>query len=369
MKIERVEIRKLALPMVHSFETSFEKLTHKETVITKVYADGGIVGYGESSSSSAPFYNHETVDTCFYMQEKFLAPAVAGKEFETAEAFRAAYANVVGNKIAKAGIECAFWHLIAQKESKSLKELFGGTRSEIPVGESIGIKPTIEATLAEIEERLAQGYVRIKVKIKPGWDVNVLEAIREKWPSVDLMADANSAYALDDILLLKTLDTFNLTMIEQPLGEDDIVDHAALARQLRTPICLDESIKGTADARKAVELGACKIINIKPGRVGGICESIVIHDFCKKKGIGVWCGGLLETGIGRAFNIALASKENFTYPADMSPFQFFYREDIIEPSYVVKPNGHIDVPTIPGLGYAIRESKVEEFTVQKAVIK
>ncbi len=359
----------LALPMIQSFETSFGKLTHKDTVITKVFTEEGIVGYGESSAFFAPWYNAETTDTCFYMLEKFLGPAVVGKEFATPEEFRTAYGNIVENCIARAGIECAFWHCVAQRDNRSLKELFGGVRDSIAVGESIGIHSSLEATLEEVAKRIAEGYVRIKVKIKPGWDVAVLEAIRNKWPDIDLMADGNSAYSLEkDLPTLKALDRFRLTMIEQPLGESDIVDHASLARQVSTPICLDESIRTLDDARKAITINACKIINIKPGRVGGMVESLRIHDYCEKQKIGVWCGGMLETGIGRAFNIAIASKSNYIYPADMSPSNIFYKEDIIEPTYIVKPNGYIDVSTKPGLGYDVREDKIEEFTTRKAVV-
>ncbi len=356
--------------MIRSFETSFGRLDHKETAIVKLYDSDGRIGYGESSAFYAPLYNPETVDTCLYVQEKFLAPSVVSKEFTDAWEFRAAYKSIVGHKIAKAGIESAFWHLLAQQQNKSLKELFGGTRSEIPVGESIGIHPTIEATLEEIDLRLSEGYIRIKVKVKPNWDLKVVEAIRNKYPTIDLMVDGNSAYNLKehkDTLL--AFDRFNLTMIEQPLAEDDIIDHGTLAKLIKTPICMDESIESVDDARKAIQIGACKIINIKPGRVGGPAESLLIHDLAEKEKIGVWCGGMLETGIGRAFNIALASKNNFIYPADMSPSAIFYKEDIIEPTYVVKNNGHINVSIAPGLGYGIREDAIKRFTLSTITVK
>ena len=369
MKITKVVIRKVAVPMVTSFETSFGTISDKETVLTELHTDEGLIGYGESSSFHSPVYNAETNDSCVYIQETFIAPAVIGKSFTTAQEFRDAYSSIVGNKIAQAGPESAFWHLLAQKQNKSLKELFGGKLSEIPVGESIGIKPSIQATLDEVAERLEQGFLRIKVKIKPGWDTEVLGAIRKKWPTIDLMADGNSAYVLGrDDETLKALDKFKLTMLEQPLAHDDIIDHATLQKRLKTPICLDESIESVEDARKAIEIGACKIINIKPGRVGGPIESMKIHDLCQKHGIGVWCGGLLETGIGRAFNIALASKAGYSLPADMSPYQFFYKEDLVEPSFVVKPNGHIDVSEEIGLGYAVRVARIEELTTKKVEI-
>ncbi len=369
MKIVKMEILRLNLPMISSFETSFGRITAKETVITKLFSDDGLVGYGESASFHAPIYNHETVDSCFLVQEKFIAPKVVGKTFNNPEEFCSVYNNIIGNKIAQTGPECAFWHLVAQRNNKSLSELVGGVKTEVPVGESIGIKATIKETLEEINQRLEEGYVRIKVKIKPGWDVEVLRAIRKQFPNIDLTADGNSAYNLNDHLeILRSLDEFNLSMLEQPLAADDIIDHATLQKEIQTPICLDESIESAEDARKAIQLGACKIINIKPGRVGGLVESIKIHDLAAKHGIPVWCGGLLETGIGRAFNIALASKTNYQLPNDISPYQYFYKEDLVDPSYAVKPNGHIDVPKEPGLGFTINEDRIKKYTTQSSVI-
>ncbi|MFM2414535.1 MAG: o-succinylbenzoate synthase [Candidatus Parcubacteria bacterium] len=369
MKIQTIEILKLGLPMVHSFETSFGKLTHKETVIVRMKTDDGRVGYGESSAFFAPLYNYETVDTCVYIIKQFLAPLVVGKTFNSPAEFTASYKHIVGHHIAKTSLETAFWHLTAQIENKSMKQLVGGTQQKIAVGESIGIKATLEDTLSEISQRIDEGYRRIKVKIKPGWDLDIAHAIRNKWPTIDLMLDGNSAYNLHEHTdILKQMDQFNLTMLEQPLGEDDIIDHATLQKMIKTPVCLDESIISAEDARKALEIGACKIINIKPGRVGGVYESIKIHDLCKAAGIGVWCGGLLETGIGRAFNIALASKENYVYPADMSMYNLFYKEDLIEPSYVVDKEGYIAVPDTPGLGYTIAEDRIKTYTVDTIVI-
>ncbi|MDP2630708.1 MAG: o-succinylbenzoate synthase [Candidatus Uhrbacteria bacterium] len=369
MKIHSIELLKLALPMIHSFETSFGRLEHTDTVIVKLTTNDGIVGFGESPTLHAPLYNPETADTAMLILEKFLAPSVIGKEFSTPDEFRASYANIIGNHTAKTGLECAFWHAYALKQKKSLKELFGGVRDVVPVGESIGIKSSVEETIDEIAQRLAEGYVRIKVKIKPGWDVSLTAKIRERYPSIPLMLDGNSAYSLEKHLdILKTLDQFNLMMIEQPLAEDDIIDHATLQKELATPICLDESIKSAEDARKAIQIGACKIINIKPGRVGGIVESINIHNIAQKHSVGVWCGGLLESGIGRAFNIAIASKENYIYPADMSPYHHFYQEDLIEPSYIVKQDGTIDVPIEPGLGYTIQEDRIKKYTTTRVMI-
>jgi O-succinylbenzoate synthase len=369
MKITKVEIRKLALPMLHSFKTGFGEITHKETIITKLYTSNGLVGYGESSSLFAPIYNHETNDTCMYVQEQFIAPKILNKEFTTVEEFREAYSDIVGNLTAQTGPECAFWHLLAQEQNVSLKSLLGGTAREIPVGESIGIKNSVQETLEEVTKRLEAGYQRIKIKIQPGWDIEVLSAIRKRWPDIDLTADGNSAYKLDKHKdILRSLDNFNLTMLEQPLAIDKLTDHALLQKQLKTPICFDESIESVEGAKTALALGACKAINIKPGRVGGLLESIKIHDLAAEKGIGVWCGGMLETGIGRAFNIALSSKSNFMYPADMSPYQFYFAEDLVTDSFIVKPNGHIDVPDKPGLGYEISDSHIEKYTIKKTVL-
>jgi O-succinylbenzoate synthase len=364
MKIINIEICEVELPMRNAFETGFGSITHKSEVIVKLYTKDGLVGYGESPTLNVPIYNHETVASCLYVLEHFIGPRILNQEFETAEDFRQAYADIVGNRIAKAGAECAFWHLIAQRYNKSLKTLFGGVKNEIPVGEGVGIKSTVEEVLDEVKSHLDEGFVRIKVKIKPGWDIEPLRAVRSAWPNIHLMADGNSAYRLDEHHdLLQTLEEFNLDMLEQPLAIDDFVDHAALQKELSIPLCLDESIESLNDARTAVALKSCQIINIKPGRVGGIVEAIAIHDFAEKNNISVWAGGMLETGIGRAFNIALASKQNFKHAADMSPYQLYYHDDITDPGLVIQKNGSIEVPDKPGLGYEIREDKLKKYTV------
>ncbi len=349
---------------------SFGEMNRKETVIVSLHTADGLTGYGESSSFSAPMYTHETNDTCMYIQEHFIAPRLVGREFDTVEEFCSAYRSVVGNRMARTGTECAFWHLLAQRDAVSLKHLVGGTRSTIPVGESIGIKQTMAETLEEIEQRLDEGYVRIKVKIAPDWDTQLLAAIRERWPGIDLTADANAAYQFTQHhKTLEALDAFNLSMLEQPFGADDMIEHAKLQAKLKTSICLDESIESLADIKTADALSAGRIVNIKPGRVGGLVESIKIHNYAVAHHLGVMCGGTFETGIGRAFNIALASLPGFIYPADMSPYQLYFAEDIVEPSYTVKLDGHIDVPDTPGLGFAVREDLIEQFTTQKVVVR
>jgi O-succinylbenzoate synthase len=241
--------------------------------------------------------------------------------------------------------------------------VLGGTRGTIAVGESVSIMESIDATLAHIEHAREKGYVRMKIKIKPGWDVQVIDAIRNRFGAIDLMVDGNSAYTLEHVSVFKELDKYDLTMVEQPLADDDIIDHATLQKQITTSVCLDESVLSAEDARKAIEIGACKIINIKPGRVGGLTESKKIHDVAQEHGIGVWCGGMLETGIGRAYNIASASLPNYVYPADMSPVHEFYADDLVSPSFVVESNGHVSVPTVAGIGFDVLEEKVNTYTI------
>ncbi len=369
MKITKVEIRTLKLPLTRSFATGFGIVDTKETVIVKLYTADSLVGYGESAALSVPLFNGETAETCAYILRDFLAPAVIGKRLDTIDDFLVALPPLHGIHTAKTGLECAFWHLLAQRDGKPLSELMGGIRTEIPIGESMSIKLSVQELLQETEQRLRKGYQRIKIKIMPGWDQEPLAAIRKVWPDILLTADANASYTLsqheDE---LRALDQFNLAMLEQPLAARDFIGHASLQKKLRTPICLDESIENLDDLRTAGVLGAGKIVNLKPMRVGGLHECLKLYDFAAIHDLEVWCGGMLETGIGRAFNIALASKERFYHPADMSPYQFFFTEDLVEDSFIVKPNGCIDVPTIPGLGYHVSDTQIQKFTTQKTIV-
>lgn len=368
MQISRVELREVAIPMVSTFRTSFGVIDRRPTLLVKLYDTEGRAGYGEAAALPAPIYSYETPATCREILSHYIAPLILHREFASVEEFVQAYRFVRGHPFAKTGIETAFWHLLAQERACALTTSLGGTQSKILVGESLGIKNSLVELCKEIELRLREGYRRIKVKIEPGWDIEVIRELRKTFGEIDLMVDANSAYTLKDIDLFRQLDEFHLMMIEQPLAHDDIVDHATLQRVLSTPICLDESIHSAEDARKALELGSCRIINIKPGRVGGLLESKKIHDYCQAHGVPVWCGGMLETGIGRAFNIALASLPNFTLPADMSPAKIFYQEDLIEPTYDIDAQGYIAVSQEPGLGYPIAEDRIEKYTVNKEVI-
>lgn len=369
MKIKKLTILKVEIPMITSFTTSFGTVTAKPTVIVKVETDDGLTGFGESSALPFPNYKPETTDICMLVLKNYIAPLVLNKNFETVEQLMTLLKPIKGHNFSKTGLETTIWMILSLKMKKSLKELLGGTQDKIAVGESIGIKDSIEETLEEVKLRLDQGFRRIKIKIKPGWDIQLVEAIRTKFGDIDLMVDANSSYTLEDVRTLKKLDNYSLMMMEQPLSDDDIIDHSVLQKQIKTPICLDESIHCAEDARKAIFLKACKIINIKPGRVGGLLESKKIHDMCQENGLGVWCGGLLETGIGRGFNIAIASLPNYIYPADMSPVNFFYSDDLVKDSFLVDKEGYIEVPDKVGLGFEVDEEKIEKYTKEKIILE
>lgn len=365
IKIEKIEIIQIRLPLIHSFVTGFGTINEKDSIIVKIFSEN-IIGYGEGSSLRHPVYISEFTDESFRVLKKYLVKAVLGKTFYTPEEFVKSYSHVKGHNLAKTSLECAFLDLYTQKENKSLKEIFGGVRNEIEVGESIGIKNNINESLDEIGLRLSEGYKRIKLKIKPGFDIELVKAAREKFGDISLMVDANSSYTLNDVETFKKLDNFNLMMIEQPLGSDDIINHAVLQRKIKTPVCLDESILSVEDARKAISIGACKIINIKPGRVGGLIESKKIHDLCLENNIGVWCGGMLETGIGRYFNLVITSLSNFIYPADMSPSPMFFEGDLVKKPFMVE-NGKVQVPSDLRKDYEVSDELIQKYTIKKEV--
>jgi len=353
--------------MITTFTLSYGTLTEKPTVIVKVETSEGFIGYGEAAAMSVPIYKHETVDTCMIMLKNHIVPLVMNKHIHAIDDVVKELKIIKRNNIAKAGLEMALWMIRSLDEQRSLKALLGGTRKRIAVGMSIGIQKTVEATLEKVRHSLEQGQQRIKLKIKPGWDVAIVEAVRNTFGEIPLMVDANSAYTLDEIKTFQALDEYRLLMIEQPLADDDLVDHAILQSKIQTPICLDESICSAEDARKAIAIGACKIINIKPVRVGGLLESKKIHDLGEKHHVGVWCGGMLETTIGRAFNIAIASLPNYIYPADMSSVAEFYADDLTRTTFTTD-NGYVDVSEEVGLGYEVDEEKIERYTVEKCVL-
>ncbi|TMV49960.1 o-succinylbenzoate synthase [Paenibacillus mesophilus] len=367
MKIESVELRYLRVPLKAPFETSFGRFSVKDCVFVTVFSDG-VKGYGESVAFPAPYYNEETTETVWHVLESFLIPQLTGKEVNTPADVSALLAPVRRNYMAISSIEAAVWDCYCKQNRISLADALGGKKQVIEVGVSIGIEPTVDLVLKNVERFVEQGYKRMKVKIKPGFDVRLVEAIRKRFgDGLPLMADANSAYTLRDIDTLKQLDDYGLMMIEQPLAHDDIIDHAVLQKQLRTPICLDESIHSVEDARKAIELGSCRIMNIKVGRVGGLTNARNIHDICMRHGIPVWCGGMFELGVGRAHNIALSSLPNFTMPGDTSASNRYWEQDIVEPAVEFFRPGMLAVPDGHGIGYEVNYKALDRLTIRKSV--
>lgn len=368
MKVEAISLREIHMPLMHFFETSFSRLYNRRILLVTLQCDG-ITAWGESVAGEDPFYSEETIETAWHVMRDYLAPVLMSAPITSASECGARFERVRGHRMAKAAIENALWEAEAQQKGIPLWKHLGGSLTEIPCGVSIGIQDSVEQLLEKIETELAAGYQRIKVKIKPGWDVSVIESIRQRWPKILLSCDANSAYRLEDFEHLKKLDAFNLLMLEQPLWNDDIFQHAQLQQQLKTAICLDESIVSRRSAQLAVELKACRIINIKVGRIGGFTEAVAVHDICKSAGIPVWCGGMLESGIGRAQNIALSSLPNFTLPGDVSASRRYWKEDIVEPEITVSPQGTISQRNQPGSGYKVKEKFIEKLTVRKEELR
>ena len=370
LHLERMELREIELPLKSPFETSFGCTTRRRILIVRVFDKTGASGYGECVASEGPFYNHETVDTAWLITAKYVGPLLTKAQVETAGEVNAALAPIRGNQMAKGGVEAAIWDLEAKIAARPLWQHLGGVRDEINCGVSIGLQETVETLIDKVAHELDSGYQRIKIKIKPGKDVQLVEVVRARFPDITLSVDANSAYSLNgDLSVVKQFDQYNLLMIEQPLAPGDLVDHAKLQREIKTPICLDESIVSLADARHANELGSCRIINIKLGRVGGHTEVRLIQAYAVKHGIPVWCGGMLETGIGRAHNIALSTLPGFTLPGDVSASARYWDEDIIEPPVSVSRQGTIKVPTTPGIGYEVNEARIEALTVRRETVR
>ncbi len=363
MKIDRLDVRLLRLPLAQFFETSFGRSYDRTFLLIRLEGEGH-VGWGEGVAEAHPYYSSETTETAWHITTEFLAPRVVGQSFEHPRDLFPALARVRGHNMAKAGVEMAAWDLYARIHGQPLSAVLGGTRDRIESGVSIGIQDSLDQLVTKVEKELAAGYRRIKIKIKPGWDLNAVEAVRAKFPDIKLMVDANAAYGPEDGAHLAKLDPYNLMMIEQPLDYDDVMDHVQLQRQITTPICLDESIHTVRIARDAIAAQACKIINVKPGRVGGHAESIRLHDLCQAHGIPVWHGGMLESGIGRAHNIHLASLPNFSLPGDIAASKRYYLPDLIEPGIEVSPDGTIPVPTGPGIGVNIVEERVNAATLR-----
>jgi O-succinylbenzoate synthase len=368
MRIEAVTLREIHMPLVHFFETSFGRTTERRILIVTLHTNGP-EGWGECVAGEDPFYSEESIDTAWYAIERYLAPALLGKNIEHGSDAPALFARVRGHRMAKGALENALWDAEAQERRLPLWKLLGGSQEKIPCGVSIGIQNSLDQLLEKIETELSAGYRRIKVKCKPGWDVEAFERIRARWPEILLSCDANSAYTLEQVEHLKTFDQFGLLMIEQPLWHDDFYFHAQLQRQLKTAICLDEALHNRRDARAAIELGACRIINIKVGRVGGFSEAVAIHNVAQQNKIPVWCGGMLEAGIGRSHNIALSTLANFTLPGDVSASKRYWKEDIIDPAVQVSSDGFINVPQTPGRGFQLKTDLIEKLTVRKQTLR
>jgi O-succinylbenzoate synthase len=379
VKIERVELRLIKLPLVHFFETSFGRIDDKHFILVRVDGDGAI-GYGECVAEQDPYYSSETNETCWHIITEFIAPRVLGAAFAHPREVFPALKAIRGHNMAKAAVEMAAWDLFAKQRGEPLSRVLGDagrgadraggqTRERIASGVSIGIQPSLDALEAKVKHELAAGYQRIKIKVKPGWDLAPVEMIRQRFGAIPLMVDANAAYSIADADHLARLDRFDLMMIEQPLDYDDIADHAALQRRLTTPICLDESIKTVGIAREAIAAGACRIINIKPGRVGGFAESIRLHDLCAAHGIPVWHGGMLESGIGRAANVHLSTLPNFSLPGDIAASKRYFDPDLIDPPIEVAADGTVAVPDAPGIGITIRQDRVDAATVKKLEVR
>ncbi|MDT4895851.1 MAG: o-succinylbenzoate synthase [Acidobacteriota bacterium] len=368
MLINRVELREIRLPLIHFFETSFGRTTERRIVLVRVREADGAEGWGECTAGEGPFYCEEWTESAWSTLKTYLAPMVLGREAERASDVFSLMKAVRGNRMAKAALETACWDLESKRAGMPLWKHLGGVQREIACGVSIGIQDTVEALLEKIARELDAGYQRIKIKIKPGWDVNVLERVRASFPEIRLMGDANSAYSLADAALFRSMDEFDLMMIEQPLAYDDMLDHAELQKKVRTAICLDESIRTPADARHAIDLEACRIINVKLGRVGGHAEAQRVERVCRERNIPVWCGGMLESGIGRAHNIAMATLEGFTLPGDVSASSRYWEEDIIEPPVTVTSNGTIIAPDAPGIGFEIKRERIDRLTVRKEFV-
>jgi O-succinylbenzoate synthase len=373
IRLEQITLREIRMPLVHFFETSFGRTTERQIVLVEVHS-GGVSGWGEVTAGENPFYNEEWTDSAWLILRDFVAPRVLNHTFQSAADVGARSAHIRGHLMARGGLEVAVWDLEARMLGKPLYQHIGqgatgAARREIPCGVSIGIQDSVPQLLQKIETELAAGYQRIKMKIKPGWDVEVIREVRRRFPDILLMADANSAYTLADAERLQRLDEFNLMMIEQPLAHDEIIDHAKLQAQLRTPICLDECIRSAHQAEQAIAMKAGRIINIKLGRVGGFAEARRVHDVAQSAGIPVWCGGMLESGIGRAHNIALATLPNFPLPGDVSASKRYWARDIVHPPVEVTSRGTIAVRDQPGFGYELDREFLDSITVRQESIQ
>jgi O-succinylbenzoate synthase len=364
IRVRRVALHVVDLPLVSRFRTAYGTTTSKRTVLVRLEDADGVVGWGEAAGAEVPLYAPDTTESTWYALKELLAPRVVGREFAGPAELAATWSSLQGYRYARHALECAAWAVASEKAGRPVAELLGGVRTAIPTGESFGIRDTLAELLAEIEERLAEGYVRVKVKIEPGWDAGVAREVCRTFPDVPVMVDGNCGYpaAPMEEEPWRSLDELGLLMIEQPLPGDALVPMAELQARLRTPLCLDEAATTPGLTAAALRLDAGRIVNIKPARLGGLLASVAVHDLCRERDVPVWCGGMLETGIGRAFNLALASLPGFTLPADMSPARLFYAEDLVEPTFDVARDGAIAVPRLPGVGFPVQEDRIARYT-------
>jgi O-succinylbenzoate synthase len=368
MKIESLTLHHISMPLVTAFETSFGRETDRQCILIALQAEG-LTGYGECVATRDPGYNYETSGTAWHILKEFVAPLILGQNVMGAQDFQKRVEGIRGHHLAKAGVEMALWDLLGKRDGKSLKEMIGGERDKVEVGVSIGIQESVAALVRSVESYLEKGYRRVKIKIKPGREVDETSAVRRTHPDLRLQVDANSAYTLETTSALKPLDDLNLLLIEQPLFEDDIWDHRKLQAEFKTPICLDESVVSPRHARYALEMEACRIINIKPARVAGLSQGIMIHDYCRAQNVPVWCGGMLETGVGRASNLAIASLPGFILPGDISASDRYYQRDITNERFVLNDDSTINVPNGHGLGVTIDEGALKQFTLAEITLK
>ena len=368
LTIDAVHLREINMPLAFPFETSFGLTTTRRILLVEIESDG-LTAWGECVAGEHPYYSDESIDTAWIVTETELAPRLVGKELVGGGSCPSLFCQVRGHRMAKAALENAVWDLEAQKKRVSLAKLLGGSRTVIPCGVSIGIQPSPAGLMERIAESLEAGYQRIKLKCRPGWDTKIFEQVRARWPEIQLSCDANSAYRIVDFDHIVEWDQFKMTMIEQPLWYDDFYFHSMLQKRLETAICLDESIHNRRDALAAIDMESCRMLNIKVGRVGGFSEAIAVHNAAAERGIPVWCGGMLETGIGRAHNIALSSLENFSLPGDVSASARYWAEDIIEPEVTVSAKGEIEVPQGIGCGYSVLRDRIEALTVRRQTLR
>lgn len=368
MKIDSITLRHIRMPLVSPFETSFGRQSDRECILIILQSEG-LEGFGECVADRSPGYCYETTGTAWHILKDFVAPLILGRDLQDPAAFGRCVEGIRGHNLAKAGVEMALWDIAGKREGRSLREMLGGVRDRVEVGVSVGIQESIPRLEQVVDGYLADGYWRVKLKIKPGRDVAETAAIRAAHPALKLQVDANSAYTLESAQALLPLDDLDLLLIEQPLFEDDIWDHRRLQAMMRTPICLDESVISLRHARYALEMEACRVINIKAGRVGGLSEAAAIHNLCRENNIPVWCGGMLETGVGRASNLALASLPGFILPGDLSASDRYYARDITNERFVLNKDSTINVPTGPGLGVTLDAAALDEFTLAKTTLR